>query len=261
MTNNEKFTHAIVRPPGRNFAGGLTTSTLGAPDLDRTLAQHADYCQALERCGLSLTRLPPDEQHPDSTFVEDTAILTRRGAILTRPGAASREGEVTAIRPALAEFFTEFREIVAPGTVDGGDICEAGEHFFIGVSARTNEAGARQLAGFLHAMGFTSSEVDIRKISTILHLKSGLTWLGGRRLAGIGPLAEHPAFQGFDLISVAPEEEYAANCIRVNDFVLMPSGFPRLQSALEKSGDRVIPLAMSEFQKMDGGLSCLSLRF
>jgi len=255
------FKRALVRPPGRNFAGGLTTSSLGAPDLDRTLAQHEAYCRALERCGLELIRLAPDERHPDSTFVEDTAIITRRGAILARPGATSREGEVAAIRPALAKYFSEFREVIPPGTVDGGDICEAGDHFFIGVSARTNDAGAQQLAGFLAASGFTSSEVDIHGISSILHLKSGLTWLGGRRLAAIGALGEHPAFKGFDIVPVAPEEEYAANCIRVNDFVLMPKGFPKLQAALEQAGDKVIPLAMSEFQKMDGGLSCLSLRF
>jgi dimethylargininase len=255
------FKHAIVRPPGWNFAEGLTSSPLGAPDLALTLRQHDAYCRALERCGLALTCLTPDEQHPDSTFVEDTAIITRHGAILTRPGAASREGEVAAIRPALAKFFSEFREIVSPGTVDGGDICEAGDHFFIGVSARTNAAGAKQLAGFLSASGFTSSEVDIHGISSILHLKSGLTWLGGRRLAAIGALADHPAFKGFDIVPVATEEEYAANCIRVNDFVLMPEGFPQLRAALERAGDQVIPLAMSEFQKMDGGLSCLSLRF
>ncbi len=236
-------------------------SSLGAPELELTLRQHEAYCRALERCGLALTRLAPDERHPDSTFVEDTAIITRRGAILTRPGAASREGEVAAIRPALAGFFAEFREITAPGTVDGGDVCEAGDHFFIGVSARTNEAGAKQLAGFLSAAGFTSSEVDIHGISTILHLKSGLTWFGGRRLAAIGALADHPAFKGFDIIPVAAEEEYAANCIRVNDFVLMPEGFPKLQAALKNAGDTVIALAMSEFRKMDGGLSCLSLRF
>ena len=234
---------------------------MGVPDLAIALGQHEAYCRALERCGLAITRLAPDPHHPDSTFVEDTAILTSRGAILTRPGAASRAGEVAAIRPALAKFFSEFREITAPGTVDGGDICEAGDHFFIGISARTNEAGARQLAEFLTALGFTSAAVDIRGISSILHLKSGLTWLGGRRLIVIDALAGHSAFRGYEIIRVAKEEEYAANCIRVNDFVLLPAGFPKLQSTLEAAGDRIIPLAMSEFQKLDGGLSCLSLRF
>ena len=234
---------------------------MGVPDLAIALGQHEAYCRALERCGLAITRLAPDPHHPDSTFVEDTAILTSRGAILTRPGAASRAGEVAAIRPALAKFFSEFREITAPGTVDGGDICEAGDHFFIGISARTNEAGADQLAEFLTALGFTSAAVDIRGISSILHLKSGLTWLGGRRLIVIDALAGHSAFRGYEIIRVAKEEEYAANCIRVNDFVLLPAGFPKLQSTLEAAGDRIIPLAMSEFQKLDGGLSCLSLRF
>ena len=259
--HHASFTRAIVRPPERNFVEGLTTAGLGVPDLSVALGQHEAYCRALERCGLALTRLAPDPVYPDSTFVEDTAIITRRGAILTRPGAASRAGEVAAIRPALTAFFAEFREITAPGTVDGGDICEAGEHYFIGISARTNEAGARQLADFLTASGFTSSPVDIRGISSILHLKSGLTWLGGKRLIVIDALANHAAFRGYEIMRVATAEEYAANCIRVNEFVLLPAGFPKLQAALEASGDRVIPLEMSEFWKLDGGLSCLSLRF
>ena len=100
------FKHAIVRLPGSNFAEGLTTVDLGAPQYDRVLEQHSAYCQALRDCGLSLTLLEADLRYPDSTFVEDTAVLTPRGAILTRPGAASREGEVAAIRPTIAKLLS-----------------------------------------------------------------------------------------------------------------------------------------------------------
>src|SRR4051812_5358313 len=143
------FTHAIVRPPGSTFAEGITSSDLGAPDLALALEQHEAYCRTLERLGLSLARLPGDAEFPDSTFVEDAAIVTSKGAILTRPGAPSRAGEVRAMGEALCRWFPELDRIVAPGTVDGGDICEAGDHFFIGLSHRTNEEGAAQLSRWL----------------------------------------------------------------------------------------------------------------
>src|ERR1044071_1868170 len=151
------FTKAIVRPPGANYATGLTTVDLGAPDLERAVEQHEAYCRALESCGLELLRLPADEQHPDSTFVEDTAILTARGAVIPRPGAASRLDELDSIIPILRRHFTDLRFIDAPGTLDGGDVCDAGEHFFIGISRRKNERGAKQLAGLLHSFGYSSS--------------------------------------------------------------------------------------------------------
>ena len=256
------FRRAIVRPPAPNFADGLTTVDLGVPDVAKALAQHDAYCRALEESGLALTRLPADPHFPDSTFVEDTAVITVRGsAILTRPGAPSRSGEVVAIEEALASRFPRLLRIEAPGTVDGGDIDEAGEHFFIGVSRRTNEEGARQLARLLAADGYTSSLYDIRGVDEILHLKSGIAWLGGKTLVVIDALASHPAFAGWDLIRVPRGEEYAANCILVNDSVFFAEGFPLLERALRERGYRLTVLPMSEFQKMDGGLSCLSLRF
>ena len=149
----------------------------------------------------------------------------------------------------------------APGTVDGGDICEAGDHFFIGLSERTNEEGVRQLAGHLERMGFTSETVDIRAVAGILHLKSAIAALSERRLVVIDALAAHPGFRGYELIRVDPAENYAANCIRVNDTVLVASGFPKFEASVRALGLTTIALDMSEFAKMDGGLSCLSLRF
>jgi dimethylargininase len=255
------FRRAIVRPPAANFADGLTTVDLGTPDVAKALEEHEAYCRALADCGLALTRLPADPRHPDSTFVEDAAVLTPRGAILTRPGAVSREGEVAGIAGALAPFFPAPRRIEAPGTLDGGDVCEAGTHWFIGISQRTNAEGARQLARFLADDGLSSSLVDIRGVSGILHLKSGIAWLSGRRLVVIDSLAADPAFAGWEFVRVDPAEDYAANCVVVNDAVLFAKGFPRLERRLGELGYRPLVLDMSEFQKMDGGLSCLSLRF
>jgi dimethylargininase len=254
------FTKAIVRTPGSNFDAGLTTADFGAPRLDLVFEQHQRYCQALIDCGLILTTLEADLRFPDSTFVEDTAVLTAQGAVLTRPGAASREGEVDAIRPAILNFFPSPLAIEAPGTVDGGDICEAEEHFFIGLSHRTNAEGARQLAGHLASFGYTSSTIDVRPITTILHLKSGISYIGENTLVVIEKMAQNEQFRGFDLIRVAAEESYAGNCVRVNDRVLVATGYPSLTAELRARGFNPLALDMSEFQKMDGGLSCLSLR-
>ena len=255
------FRYAIVRQPGDNFADGLTTSEFGVPVFTLALAQHDAYCKALEACGLELLRLPADLQHPDSTFVEDTAVLTKRSAILARPGAASRLGEVTTIREPIQRYFSSPREIEPPGTLEGGDICEAGSHSFIGISRRTNPEGARQLSQFLAADGFTSSTVDIRDLSSILHLKSGIAYLRNNDLVVMEELAGREEFSGYGLIRVPAEESYACNCVLINGRVLIPAGFPHLQEDLARHGYEPLTLEVSEFRKMDGGFSCLSLRF
>ncbi len=256
-----RFTRAIVRPPSSNFADGLTSVSLGRPDFALALEQHARYSEALEQCGLTLVRLPEDATYPDGTFVEDAAILSRRCNVLTLPGAASRTGEVTAIGAALASLGINTAAIEAPATLDGGDICDAGEHFFIGVSQRTNWAGAAQLAALLAKARYESSCIDIRNVPGILHLKSGIAALDETRIVAIDSLATHHALRHHEVVRVPAGEEYAANCVRVNDHVLLPAGFPGMQRTLAQLGYNLIVLEMSEFQKMDGGLSCLSLRF
>jgi len=256
-----RFTSAIVRPPATSFAAGISSSGLGPPDLALALEQHEVYCGTLERLGLSLVRLPPDPEFPDSTFVEDAAIVTSRGAMLTRPGAPSRAGEVVSLGAALGRWFPELDRIAAPGTVDGGDVCEAREHFFIRVSGRTNAEGAAQLAAWLAAHGFGSSTVDLREVPGLLHLKTGLAWLGGRRLLAVAGVAGHEALAGWEVVPVPDGEEYAANCIRVNDAMLVARGFPTTAALLSGLGYDVVALEMSEYRKMDGGLSCLSVRW
>ena len=256
-----RFHRAIVRPPGRSFAEGLTTAGLGPPDLARALGQHAAYREALRACGLEVIELPPDEAFPDSAFVEDAAVLTPRGAVITRPGAPSRAGEVAAVRAALLPYFPDPAAILPPGTLDGGDVCEAGPMYFIGISGRTNEAGAGQLADWLEGRGFSARLVDIRGGSGILHLKSGMAFLGDGRMALVAALRGRPEFEGFKTVEVPPGEEDAANCLALNGTRIAPSGRPRFSAALRSLGGPLIEIDMSEFRKMDGGLSCLSLRF
>jgi dimethylargininase len=256
-----RFTRAIVRPPAATFADGITSSGLGPPDLGLALEQHEAYCLTLGRLGLVLDRLPADSAYPDSTFVEDAAVVTSKDAMLTRPGAPSRAGEVAALGAALSRWFSPLDRITSPGTLDGGDVCEAGSHFFIGLSQRTNKEGAAQLAAWLAKRGFGSSVIDIRELPGMLHLKTGLSWLGGRQLLSWAAIARHDALRGCEVVEVPKGEEYAANCIGVNDKVLVAQGFPQTAALLRRLGHDVVAIEMSEYRKMDGGLSCLSVRW
>ena len=168
---------------------------------------------------------------------------------------------MTVIARTLNDFFSRIETIQEPGTLDGGDVCEAGSHFFIGISDRTNEPGAFQLSKALRSLGRGCSLVDIREVNGLLHLKGGIGYLGDNRLAVIDALAERQQFGAFELIRVNHEEEYAANCVRINDYIMIAHGYPRFAATLKGLGYRTIELDMTEFEKMDGGLSCLSLRY
>jgi len=258
---NTQFTRAIVRKPGTTYADGLTTASAGPPELAQALRQHDLYSDALRRCGLAVTTAETDDRYPDGTFVEDTAVISGRMAVVTWPGAPTRQGEITSIEAALARCDLELHRITSPGTVDGGDICQAEKHFFIGQSSRTNVEGARQLARILAAYGYTSSVIDIRQCRSLLHLKSGLTYLGDHRMLVTSEVPVSEELARYEPVVAPADEEYAANCIRVNDHVLVAAGYPKLADALAKLGYDLISLDVSEYRKMDGGLSCLSLRF
>ncbi|MEO6835047.1 MAG: N(G),N(G)-dimethylarginine dimethylaminohydrolase [Candidatus Tumulicola sp.] len=256
-----RINNAVVRRPGSNCADGITTASLGAPVFEASRAQHAAYCAALRNAGVAVTVLEPAANFPDAHFVEDTAVLAATRAVLTRPGADARLGEVAAIREPLERFFEFIDEIVAPGRLDGGDVCDADAHVYIGLSHRTNLAGAMQLGEILKNAGQTATVIDIRDVPGILHLKSGMSYLGDGRFVAIDALAPRIAAPPDRIFRVRAPEEYGANCIRVNSAVLLPAGHARLHEALARAGYAVVALDMSEFQKMDGGLSCLSLRF
>jgi len=249
------YTKAIVRRPGRNFAEGITTSNLGKPDFEKTLEQHSSYCDALAGCDLELIILEADERYPDGCFVEDTAIVTGEIAIITRPGAASRMGEVAKISHILSEF-RKIETIKLPGTLDGGDVLRVENHFFIGISGRTNRDGARQLSEILSKYGYTTSEVEVGEG---LHLKSGTAYLGKGNFISVEGFSKISGSSGIIISDL--EESYSANCLRVNDFLLIPKGFTKSKKKIVELGYNIIELDMSEFRKMDGGLTCLSLLF
>ncbi len=251
------FTHAFTRLPGINFAGGLTTANLGTPSYEMILKQHQAYRQALLGLGLDIVVLPAEPEYPDGYFVEDPAIVTPHIAVITHPGAPSRRGEGATLEPYL-EYYRPIFHIHPPGTVDGGDILMVGNHFFIGLSERTNIDGAAQLATLLTTAGHTSETVPV---ANGLHLKSGVNYVGSETLLVTKILAEHPTFDHYDKIVVDEDEEYAANTLWVNDSLLMPKGFPKTYASLAHLGLRIIELDVSEVRKMDGGLTCMSLRF
>lgn len=253
--SREMYSKAIVRRPGRNFANGITTSNLGQPNFNKALEQHAAYCDALIRCGVELTVLEADERYPDGCFVEDTAVVNSKVAVISRPGAASRRGEEEAIARLLSGYcITD--SIKAPGTLEGGDVLRAENHYFIGLSARTNTEGASQLSAILSRHGFTSSVIQVE---AGLHLKSDIAYLGNGNFISTPAFSElaHPA----NTIILGPGEYYSANCLRVNDYLLIPKGFPKSKMKITDLGYDIIEIEMSEFRKMDGGLTCLSLLF
>ena len=252
------FTKAIVRTPGKSLVYGLTTASLGPTDYKKAMRQHAAYIRALEDCGLAVTVLEPDEAYPDSAFVEDVALLTSECAVVTRPGAPSRRGETLVMANILRDFYTHIEGIQAPGTIEAGDIMMVGSHYYIGISERTNRNGARQMVRTLEKYGMSGSLVQLEKV---LHLKTGVAYLERNNLVACGEFLTRPEFQHFNILEIPEDEAYAANCIWVNGTVLVPAGYPKSRQTIKAAGYPVIEVDVSEFKKLDGGLSCLSLRF
>jgi dimethylargininase len=252
------FRNAIVRVPCPSIIDGLTTATLGKPDYLIARDQHETYTEALKKCGLNIRVLEKDDQHPDSTFIEDVALCTSEFAVITYPGAESRRGETQGIRNVLQEFYDNIEEIISPGTLEAGDVMMTGNHFFIGISGRTNLTGSEQLIKILERHGMTGSVINLKEM---LHLKSGASYLENDNMLVSGELTYCRDLERFNRIIVEPVESYAANSLWINGTVFVPAGFAETERKIKDAGYNTIVLDVSEFRKMDGGLSCLSLRF
>jgi len=255
------FKNVIVKRPCSCITEGITSAPeLGKPDYALALTQHDAYIDALKSCGVTVTVLDADEDFPDSCFVEDTAVLTRRCAIITNPGAASRNKEVEAMIPVIRQFYREncIEYIQAPGTLEGGDVMMVGDHFYVGRSARTNAEGIRQFISILEKYGLSGSEV---KLENVLHLKTGVNYIEHNNMLVTGEFIDKPEFREYHKYIIPEEEAYAANCIWVNEHVIVPANFPKTAQIVRDAGYDVILVDTSEYRKIDGGLSCLSLRF
>ena len=254
-----RFRHAIVRTPPRSAVVGLRGVDTGTPDVDLMREHHSQYISALQELGLEVTVLDPEEDFPDSGFVEDSALCLPEGAIVLRPGAETRMGEADLIEPVLERFYFDVRRIRGPGTIDGGDILVTESEILVGQSERTNTSGIEQLRQLVSEWGYL-----VREVLTppgVLHFKTHCSLLDGDTILSTRLLSDSGCFSGYTVIDVAEDEIPAANTIRVNDAVVMPEGFPETKRRVEEAGFRVITVPNSECQKIDGGVSCLSLRF
>ena len=252
------FRNAIVRRPCPEIIHGLTTASLGKPDFRKALKQHEAYIEALKTCGLDVHILEGNSSFPDSVFIEDIALCTPHCAIVTNPGAVSRRGETFGIETVLGRFFQSVEKIELPGTLEAGDVMMTGNHYFIGNSGRTNDEGANQLISILESYGMTGEKVPLYEM---LHLKSGVSYLENDTLLVTGEFSGHKTFKSFNRIHVDDHEAYAANSLWINGTVLVPDGFPETEKKIRIAGYDTIIVDVSEYQKLDGGLSCLSLRF
>jgi dimethylargininase len=240
------------------MVNGLTSNDLGKPKYELAVKQHEQYVKALSSCGIEIEILKSDEQYPDSCFIEDVALCTPHCSIITRPGAVSRRGETVSIYSVLQKYYSSIEHIDPPGTLEGGDVMMIGDHYYIGISDRTNEIGAGQLISILNNYGMSGSMISLEKV---LHLKTGVAYIEENNMVVCGEFVSKPEFKQYNLLEISEFEAYAANCIWVNGHVIIPSGFPTVSQMIKSSGYPIIEIDMSEFQKLDGGLSCLSLRF
>jgi dimethylargininase len=254
-----RFTHAIIRKPGRSVTGGLRAVDTGAPDLALMLDHHAAYVAALRSTGATVVELEAAEAYPDSVFVEDTALCLPEGAVVMRPGAPSRLGEAAEMAPHLRALYRQVLEIKGPGFIEGGDVLVTEREILIGRSARTNAEGIAELTGLVAPWGH-----KVREVFTppgVLHFKTDCSLLDADTILSTERLAASGCFDGYRVIFTAVGEEAAANTIRFNDVVLMPAGFPGTKDAISAAGFTVMEIGNSECAKLDGGMSCLSLRF
>lgn len=252
------FRKAIVRTPCPSVTNGITTACLGKPDYELALKQHQNYTGTLMQLGLDVEILPANDRFPDSTFIEDIALCTSSCAVITRPGAPSRREETAGMDEVLKKYFDEIEKIVHPGTLEAGDVMMAGKHFYIGISGRTNHEGADQLIRILENHGLTGSKIQLKNL---LHLKSGVSYLEDNCLLVVRELSRHQEFAKYDMIIIPEIESYAANSLWINGTIIVPDGFPATREQIEKKGFSTVTADVSEFRKIDGGLSCLSLRF
>ncbi len=253
------FTHAVTRKPGASITDGLRAVDTGTPDLERFLAHHADYVAALKSTGATVTELDALEGYPDSVFVEDAALCLPEAAIAMRPGTPTRLGEAAIMAPVLAGIYGEVLAIEGDGFIDGGDILTTEREILIGTSARTDSKGIDALRDIVSRWNYTVREVQTPE--GVLHFKTDCSLLDENTILSTKRLAASGCFDGYKVIHTAHGEEACANAIRFNDLVLMPDGFPKTAAILVEAGYNVRRIGNTEAGKLDGGMSCLSLRF
>ena len=251
------FARALVRTPAPSVVEGLRTGP-DVPSYDGILVEHYAYVAALEAAGLAVETLPPLADFPDSLYVEDPAFVLPEGAIVLKPGAPSRQGEAAEIAPALRRHFDRVL-VLDQGFADGGDILILPDEILIGLSARTDEAGARRFCALVATLGRRACIVATPP--GVLHLKTACAVVDEESVIATPALASAAIFGGLEVLQTPEGEEKAANLLRLNDNLLVGDDYPRTIDLLAKRASKLVALPVAENRKMDAGLSCLSLRW
>ena len=256
------FTKAITRKPCKALIDGITTAMFGegTPNYETAIKQHDNYVETLRSLGLEVLDLEADERYPDSCFVEDPAVVMAECAIITNPATDSRNGEKYEIVDAIKKFYNDDQifHIEAPGTMEGGDVMLVEKHFYVGQSDRTNAEGFRQFQDIVAKFGYEATAVPVTEG---LHLKDFVIYLEKGNMLVSPKMNEEPAFSEYTRFVIEPEELYAINSMNINGTVLVPDGFPNTLKLIQNLGYPTIVMNNSEFAKIDGSLTCLSLRF
>ena len=247
---------ALTRPvPSAIRHCELTHIDRAIIDVDAARRQHGQYEETLRRLGCTIERIEPTDNLPDSVFVEDTAVVLDEIAVITRPGAASRRPETVAVERALARY-RPIHRLTEPATMDGGDVLQVGRTLFVGISGRTNEAGAKQLGAAVAPFGYT---VECVRVHGCLHLKSAATAVADDVLVCNAAWVDARAFHGCDVLPVDPSEPFAANVLRVGGPVVCAEAHPRTADMLRARGYEVHAVDASELAKAEGGVTCCSV--
>lgn len=259
MADPFAFTHAICRTPAPSAVHGLRDGDGPDPDLAALLAEHDAYVACLRDLRLAVEVLPPLDGFPDALFVEDVALTFPEGAILLRPGAATRAGEGDHIRAALDRHLPRVLAMTGSGHVDGGDVLCLADRVIIGLSARTNRVGAEELAALLGELGYPA---EIAKTPPgVLHFKSGCSLIDANTVLAVPALAICPQFAGLTVVTTPPGEEGAANLLRIRDTVLVSASYPATRALIAARDIVTRALPTEQIARIDAGLSCMSLRW
>lgn len=254
-----QFSHAVCRIPASSITDGLRFEDTGTPDHAVFLEHHKAYVDVLRSTGAKVTVLDALEAYPDSVFVEDAALCLQEGVIQMRPGAPSRLGEAAEIAGELSAIYGTIHQLEGAGCIEGGDILVTETEILAGLSSRTDSAGIAALDKIVSAWGYR-----VRELQTpdgVLHFKTDCSLLDEETILSTRRLSASGCFKGYRVLHVAEGEEAAANSIRFNDLVILPDGFPKTTDMLVQAGYDVRLIGNTEAAKVDGGMSCLSLRF
>jgi dimethylargininase len=250
------MTVALVRPPGPRLAEGIVTHIDRQPvDLARAREQWAGYVDALRRHGWEIREVPTLETAPDCVFIEDAVVMYRGVAVITNPGSDSRKPETAAVEESVRELGCRTERITAPGTLDGGDVLKIGDTVYVGRGGRTNQAGIDQFAAIVEPLGATVVAVDVRKV---LHLKSAVTALPDGTVIGWDPAVDDMTV--FPRYVSMPEESGAHVVVLDEHTVLMAADAPLSAGLLRSRGLDVVSVDISEYEKLEGCVTCLSVR-